>query len=156
MRKPLRVLIVEDSADDTMLIIRALKKGGYDPDHMRVETARAMRMALTEKSWDIILCDYQLPQFSGPGAIALLKELGIDIPLIIVSGVIGEETAADCMRFGAHDFVMKSNLARLALAIERELGEVEIRRKRKEAEQELIESESETPRGKPRGIFSAA
>ena len=96
MKKPLRVLMVEDSEDDALLTIRELKKGGYEPEHERVETAEAMRAALREKTWDVILCDYRLPQFNGLAAIALLKETNIDIPLIIVSGAIGEETAADC------------------------------------------------------------
>jgi PAS domain S-box-containing protein len=141
MMKPLRVLIVEDSEDDALLLIRELKKGGYDPEYGRVETAEAMRTALREKSWDVILCDYRLPQFNGLAAIALSKESGIDIPLIIVSGAIGEETAADCMRSGAYDYVMKGNLSRLGPAIERELKEVGSRAQRRRAEEELRESE---------------
>ena len=141
MNKPLRVLIVEDSEDDALLTIRELKKGGYEPEYERVETAEAMRIPLQEKSWDIILCDYSMPKFSGPAAIALLKETGIDLPLIIVSGAIGEETAVDCMRFGARDYVMKGNLFRLVSAIERELREAESRRQRKQAEDALRESE---------------
>jgi PAS domain S-box-containing protein len=135
MMKPLRVLIVEDSEDDALLMIRELKKGGYDPEYERVETAEAMRAALFEKSWDVILCDYQLPRFNGLAAIALLKETGIDIPLIIVSGAIGEETAADCMRLGARDYIMKGNLSRLVPAIERELKETESRVRRKQADE---------------------
>jgi PAS domain S-box-containing protein len=141
MRKPLRVLMVEDSEDDALLTIRALKNGGYDPEYARVETAEAMRKALQERPWDVILCDYQMPKFNGLAAIALLKETGIDIPLIIVSGAIGEETAAECMRSGAHDYVMKGNLARLVPAVERELKEAESRRQRKQAEKALRESE---------------
>jgi PAS domain S-box-containing protein len=141
MRKPLRVLMVEDSEDDALLTIRALKNGGYDPEYARVETAEAMRKALQERPWDVILCDYQMPKFNGLAAIALLKETGIDIPLIIVSGAIGEETAAECMRSGAHDYFMKGNLSRLASAIERELKEAESRRQRKQAEKALRESE---------------
>jgi len=136
--QPLRVLMVEDSEDDTLLEIRALKNGGYDPEYERVETAEAMRTALREKTWDIIVCDYQMPQFNGLAAIALLKETGIDIPMIIVSGAIGEETAADCMRHGAHDYIRKGNLSRLVPAIERELKEAESRRKRKQAEEKLL------------------
>jgi diguanylate cyclase (GGDEF)-like protein len=137
MGKPLRVLLVEDSEDDVLLTVREIKKGGYDPLHERVENAGAMRKALQEKTWDVILCDYQMPQFNGLAAIALLKETGIDIPLIIVSGVIGEETAADCMRYGAHDYVMKGNLSRLVPAIERELREAESRSKRRQAEETI-------------------
>ena len=139
--QPLRLLMVEDSEDDTLLTILALKKGGYDPVYELVEDAGAMRKALLEKSWDVILCDYQMPQFNGPAAIAILKETGIDIPLIIVSGAIGEETAVECMRLGAHDYVMKNNLPRLASAIERELKEADSRLQRKQAEEALRESE---------------
>jgi DNA-binding NtrC family response regulator len=137
MRKPLRVLMVEDSEDDALLTIRALKNGGYDPVYERVEDAGAMRKALRNKPWDVILCDYQMPKFNGLAAIALLKETGIDIPLIIVSGAIGEETAVECMRLGAHDYVMKGNLSRLSSAIDRELKEAESRRQRKRAEEML-------------------
>jgi PAS domain S-box-containing protein len=137
MGKPLRVLMVEDSEDDVLLAIREIKKGGYDPLYERVENAGAMRKALEKGSWDIILCDYQMPQFNGLAAIALLKETGIDIPLIIVSGAIGEETAVECMRSGAQDYVMKGNLSRLVSAIERELKEAESRTQREQAEENL-------------------
>jgi PAS domain S-box-containing protein len=142
MGKPLRVLMVEDSEDDVLLTIRALKKGGYDPVYERVENAGAMRKALEQEAWDVILCDYKMPQFNGIEAIDLLKETGIDIPLIIVSGAIGEETAVECMRLGAHDYVIKGNLSRLVPAIERELKEAESRSRRKRAEKVLRESEA--------------
>jgi PAS domain S-box-containing protein len=141
MGKPLRVLIVEDSEDDVLLTVLALKKGGYDPVFARVEDAGAMRKALEEKKWDVILCDYKMPQFNGLAAIALLKETAIDIPLIIVSGAIGEETAVECMRLGAHDYIMKGNLPRLVPAVERELKEAAIRREVKLASEELRKSE---------------
>jgi PAS domain S-box-containing protein len=141
MEKPLRILIVEDSEDDALLMIFELKKGGYDPVYERVEDAVAMRKALLEKPWDVILCDYQLPQFNGLAAIALLNETGIDIPLIIVSGAIGEETAVACMRLGACDYVMKGNLSRLVPAIERDLKEAKSRHQRKRAEEALRLSE---------------
>ena len=138
----LRVLMVEDSEDDALLIIRELKKGGYNPVHERVETAAAMKKALQEKQWDIILCDYKIPKFSGAHAIALLQETNIDIPLIIVSGTIGEETALECMRSGAHDYIMKNNLSRLCLAVGRELEEAEVRVQRKRMGEDLEESEN--------------
>jgi len=144
-------LMVEDSEDDELLIIRELKKGGYDPEYERVETAAAMKKALKDKKWDVILCDYKLPQFNAPSAIAVLKEINIDIPIIVVSGAIGEETAADCMRLGAHDYIMKGNLSRLCPAIKRELEESESRIKRKEAEEALRESEE-----KYRNLFENA
>ena len=141
MGKPLRVLIIEDSKDDALLTIRELKRGGYEPEYERVETAEAMRKALRNKPWDVILSDYQMPQFNGLDAIALLKETTIDIPLIIVSGAIGEEIAAECMRLGARDYVMKGNLSRLVSAVGRELEEEESRRQRKQAEVALRNSE---------------
>jgi len=137
----LRVLIVEDSEDDVLLIIRELKKGGFNPIYERVETAAAMRKALKEKQWDIILCDYKLPQFSAPSAIALLKETNIDIPILIISGKIGEDTAAECMLVGAQDYIMKNNMSRLCPAIARELDEADSRNKRKQMEQALSQSE---------------
>jgi PAS domain S-box-containing protein len=137
----LRVLMVEDSEDDVLLIIRELKKGGYNPVYERVETAAAMKKALQEKQWDIILCDYKLPKFNATSAIAVLKETNIDIPLIIVSGTIGEETAVECMRLGAQDYIMKDNLSRLCPAIARELEEAEVRNKQKQTESALRESE---------------
>jgi PAS domain S-box-containing protein len=141
MKKSLRVLIVEDSEDDALLTIHALKKGGYDPVYERVEDAGAMRKALETGSWDIILCDYQMPKFSGLAAIALLKETGVDLPFIIVSGAIGEEMAVECMRSGAYDYVMKNSLSRLASAIDRELKEVESRRKHRRVEETLKKSQ---------------
>jgi PAS domain S-box-containing protein len=135
MRQPLRVLMVEDSEDDALLMIRALERGGFDPVVERVETARAMQQSLQEKPWDVILCDYQMPQFNGLAALALLKEAEIDIPFIVVSGAIGEEMAVECLRLGARDYIMKDNLHRLASAVERELKEAESRCQRKRAEE---------------------
>ncbi len=132
--QPIRVLIIEDSEDDVLLVIRELRKGGYDPVYEQVETAAAMKQALKEKEWDIILCDYNLPKFKGPLAIALLKDANIDIPIIIVSGTIGEEKAVECMRSGAHDYIQKTNFTRLCPAINRELKELEVRESKKQAE----------------------
>jgi len=139
--KSLLVLFVEDSEDDALLIIRELKRGGYHPVYELIETAFAMKKALKEKQWDIILCDYKMPDFSAPSAIALLKESNIDIPIIIISGAIGEETAIECMRLGAPDYIMKNNLSRLCPAIARELEEAEVRNRRKQAEEALRISE---------------
>jgi len=132
--KLLNVLMIEDSEDDVLLIVRELKKGGYDPVYEQVETIEAMNKALKEKEWDIILCDYKMPKFSGFSAIAMLKENNIDIPILIVSGTIGEETAVESMLLGAHDYIMKANLSRLGPAIARELEEAEIRKQQKQAE----------------------
>jgi PAS domain S-box-containing protein len=137
----LRVLAIDDSQDDVSLIIRELKRGGYNPLYERIETAPAMKKALQENEWDIILCDYKMPNLDGPSAIALLKETNIDIPLIIVSGNIGEETAIECMHLGAQDYIMKSNLSRLCPAITREIDEAKNRQNKKQVEEKLREEE---------------
>ncbi len=139
--KSLRILIVEDSEDDLLLMIRELKKGGFNPVYERVDTAAAMKKVLKENHWDIILCDYKMPHFSAPSAIALLKEIKIDIPILIISGKIGEETAAECMLLGAQDYIMKNNMSRLCPAVARELEEADSRSKRKEMEQALLHSQ---------------
>jgi PAS domain S-box-containing protein/putative nucleotidyltransferase with HDIG domain len=134
---PLRTLIIEDSEDDALLVVRVLQKGGYDPEYECVETADAMREALEKGAWDIIISDYNMPHFSGPAALELYNEKGLDIPFIIVSGTIGEEAAVAAMVSGAHDYVMKNNLPRLIPAIQRELRDGESRRERKQAVEEL-------------------
>src|SRR5664280_1089673 len=139
--KSLRSLIIEDSEDDTLLLIRNLKKGGYNPVYERVETADAMKKALKEMQWDISLCDYKMPKFNAPSAIAVLKEANVDIPLIIISGTIGEDVGIECMRLGAHDYIMKDKLSRLCPAIARELEESEVRKKQRQADEALRESE---------------
>ena len=141
MGKSLRVLIVEDLEDDALLVIRELERGGYDIAFERVETAEAMTAALEKQAWDIIIADYHLPHFSAPEALTLLQQSNLDLPFIVVSGTIGEETAVATMRDGAHDYLMKGNLKRLVPAIERELHEAEVRRKRQRAEEALRESE---------------
>ena len=133
---PLRVLIVEDSEDDTLLLIRKLKRGGFDPTFERVETPEAMEATL-EKKWDIIIADYVMPHFSGLDALKLLKKSGQDIPFIIVSGKIGEDTAVELMKAGANDYLMKSNLKKLIPTVERELKEAELRRERKHVDEQL-------------------
>ena len=137
----LRVLIVEDSESDAELIIRQLKKEGYEISFERVETAAAMKASLVKQPWDVVIADYKLPRFSAPAALTLLHESGLDIPFIVVSGTIGEETAVELMRSGAHDYVMKNNLSRLVSAVQRELQEAELRREHKRTEHKLYESE---------------
>lgn len=139
--KPLRVLVVEDSEFDARVMINELRMGGYEPHYKRVETAQQMRAALTEQTWDVVLADYHLPEFSAPKALQILHELGLDIPFVVVSGGIGDQIAVECMRSGAHDYLMKGNLARLAPAVERELREARVRVARAEAEQQMRESE---------------
>ncbi len=137
MGKPLRVLIVEDSEDDARLLLRELRRGGFEPACERVEDADAMSAALGKGTWDAILCDYNLPKFSAPAALKLMKIAGLDLPFILVSGVIGEEKAVKVMKAGAQDFIVKGKFARLVPAIERELAEARVRREHKRAQQKL-------------------
>jgi PAS domain S-box-containing protein len=141
-RTPLRVLIIEDSEDDTALLIRALRRGGYDPTYVRVDTAAAMLSALVEHTWDLIVSDYVMPHFSAPHALSLLREQGIDLPVIILSGQIGEDVAVASIKAGANDYLMKPNLSRLQPAIERALREVRERGERERAQKALSESEA--------------
>lgn len=134
MKKQLRVLLVEDSEDDTILLLREIQRGGYEPIHVRVDTAEGMREAIASQSWDLVISDYRMPQFSAPAALKVLKESGLDLPFIIVSGKIGEDLAVAAMKAGAHDYLVKGNLSRLMPAIERELRDAEERRIRRDAE----------------------
>lgn len=134
MGTPLRILIVEDSEDDLFLLLHELRKGGYAPEYASVCTEDAMRSALVEKQWDAITSDYNMPGFSALAALRVLQESGLDLPFIVVSGKIGEDQAVAAMKAGAHDYVMKQNLSRLAPAIEREIREADERRRRREAE----------------------
>lgn len=133
----LRVLVIEDSEDDTLLLIRELQRGGYDPEYQRVETSDSMINALSDRSWDIIFADYTMPQFNGVKALQLLQEREIDIPLIFVSGTIGEDTAVMAMKAGAQDYIMKDNKKRLVPAVQRELRQAERRRQHKNAEEKI-------------------
>ena len=137
MNTPLRVLLIEDSEDDAILIINELREGGYDPTFERVETRETMESALGAQEWDIIIADYRLPTFSGIEALEMVCKGSTDCPFIIVSGQISEETAVKAMRAGAQDYILKNNLARLVPAVERELREAEVRRLRGEAEEAL-------------------
>jgi two-component system, cell cycle sensor histidine kinase and response regulator CckA len=141
MNPHLRVLIVEDSEDDMLLSLRELDRGGYSVDSLRVDTPQAMQEALDRQPWDIVIADYTLPLFSAPAALKLLQQQNYDLPFIIVSGTIGEEMAVAAMKAGAHDYLIKGNLARLVPAVERELREAAERQKRHRAEQALRESE---------------
>ena len=139
--KPLRVLIVEDSEDDAQLLLRHLKRAEYDVQSVRVQTPTTLKAALTDNEWDIIISDFQMPVLTGLGAHRILKETNLDIPFILVSGTIGEETAVEAMVAGVSDYLMKDNLTRLAPAIERELKEVAQRQARRQAEINSKESE---------------
>src|SRR5215203_1661358 len=132
----LNVLIVEDSEDDALLLLRRLRKGGYDPTWERVDTPQDMEAALDGASWDLVISDHSMPAFSSSAALGLLRRKGfVDLPFIIVSGQIGEDAAVAAMKAGAHDYLMKDNLARLNSAIERELREADVRRERRQAEE---------------------
>ncbi|MEA3308423.1 MAG: ATP-binding protein [Chloroflexota bacterium] len=157
MSTNLCVLMVEDSENDALLTTLALRRDGYQLDLRRVETPETFQDALQERTWDIVIADYSLPSFTGLAALKLLQASGLDLPFIIVSGTIGEEVAVAAMRGGAHDYVMKDNLARLAPAVQRELREAKVRRERKKSEQALHESEEryrQAVENSPNPIFS--
>ncbi len=139
VRQPLRVLLVEDNEDDAALILRLLRRGGYEPDWQRVQTAEALDAALAEGHWDVVLSDYSMPQFDGLRALRVLRQQSAFLPFIVISGSIGEETAVAAMRAGASDYLMKSNLTRLVPAIERELRESAERRERARTKKALLE-----------------
>jgi len=139
MNKPLSCLLVEDSEDDALLVLRQLR-GAYTVTSE--ETAEAMRAALGRQNWDIVISDYSMPHFSGLAALELLQASGMDLPFIIVSGTIGEEVAVEAMKAGAHDYIMKGKLARLVPAVERELIEAAMRRDRQRMEADMIASEA--------------
>lgn len=128
------MLVVEDSEDDTELLLQELRRGNYEPTYERVETSDAMQEALVNQRWDLVIADYAMPQFSAPAALSVAQSTGLDLPFIILSGTIGEEMAVEAMKAGAHDYIMKGKLARLLPAIERELREATERRMRRRAE----------------------
>jgi len=142
MSKTLRVLHVEDQERDVVLIARHLTKAGYELKSERVDTVEGMRTALEAGEWDVILCDYAMPHFDALRALGVRKEMKIDIPLLIISGTIGEAVAVEAMLAGANDYLMKDNLIRLVPAIERELVQAVNRREQKQAEEKLRENES--------------
>src|SRR5690348_4136833 len=139
MRMPLRVLIAEDSEDDARLVLRELERAGYQAAFERVDSPAAMAAALDRQSWDIVIGDYSMPAFSGPAALSLLRGRDLDTPFIFVSGTIGEDVAVEAMKAGAQDFLIKGNLRRLVPAIEREVGDAEVRRERRRAQTALLE-----------------
>ena len=140
--RPLRALIIEDSEDDCALLVRELKRGGYQLVYERVDTADALEAALDHQEWDFIFGDYSMPHFSGTQALARVRARGLDVPYIFVSGTIGEDTAVAAMKAGAQDYIMKGSYKRLLPAVERELRDVALRRVRLEAEAERRASEA--------------
>ena len=141
MEKTIHILFIEDNENDVLLEMSEVSSGGYNVIYERVETPEDFRKALSEKKWDCIISDYSMPHFSGLDALDELKTTGIDIPFILVSGVIGEETAVAAMKAGSHDYIMKSKLNRLLPAVERELREAKVRRQKQTVVKALKESE---------------
>jgi signal transduction histidine kinase len=138
---PLRVLLIEDSEDDATLILRQLGLGGYEPLPRRVETMESLRAALEEPGWEVVLCDYSLPGFDAPTALRVVRDTGLDVPFIIVSGTLGEEHAVECIRAGVHDFILKDRPARLAHAVARELAEQARRAEQARMKEQLARAE---------------
>src|SRR5580704_8520566 len=134
MSAVLRVLMVEDSPTDAKLVLQALRTPGREDKFERVEDAASMQAALEGRSWDLVISDWSMPKFSAMGALDILKKTGQDLPFIIVSGTVGEESAVDAMHAGAHDYVLKDKLGRLLPAVERELRECKARGALREAE----------------------
>jgi signal transduction histidine kinase len=143
MGQPLRILFVDDSEKDVFLLLRQLKKGGFEPQHHRVDDAAALRAALTTDEWQIVISDFHMPNFDGLTALQVFKEAGRDIPFILVSATVGEETAVLAMKQGAHDYIMKGSLARLVPVVQRELQEADLRRQQRRTELALQQSEDQ-------------
>jgi response regulator RpfG family c-di-GMP phosphodiesterase len=137
----LRILLVEDSDSDAQLLLREIRRVGYQIEYTRVETAEALKSNLAEKEWDVVLCDYSLPHLDAPHALEIVKSTGLDLPFIIISGTIGEDSAVTALKSGAHDFIIKGKYARLGPALEREMREALVRRERRRTEEALREKE---------------
>ncbi len=135
--QPLRLLLVEDSENDATLLIEFLRRGGYDPEYLRVDSAEALARALEARDWDLIIADFTMARFGGPAALAMVRGRGLEVPFIFVSGTIGEEVAVEAMKNGADDCIVKTNLSRLIPAISRELRDAEVRRERRRAEERV-------------------
>src|SRR6266545_3380266 len=140
-KKTLRILLIEDSDNDAQLLLREIRRFGYEVVYERVETSEDVHAKLRDKVWDVILCDYSLPHLDAPHALEILKTSGLDLPFIIISGTIGEESAVSALKAGAHDFIIKGKYARLGPALEREIREAKIRGERRQAEEKLRENE---------------
>ncbi|MHC9540041.1 MAG: PAS domain S-box protein [Vulcanimicrobiota bacterium] len=136
MSIPIRILMIEDSEDDSILIIHHLEKAGYEPHYKRVDTAQGVEEALSRESWDIIISDYFMPQYDVLEALEAYRHRGLDIPFLVVSGTLGEEYAVNVIKKGAHDFLRKNNPARLVASVNRELRDAEERRALRRAEEE--------------------
>ncbi len=137
MTKPLRLLLIEDEEDDALLMFRLLEKEGFKTDVHRIQLASDMESALKDREWDLILCDFRLPKFSGSDALKIYKKSGVDIPFILLSGTVGEEIAVEMMKAGAHDYIMKDHLLQLGPAIRRAMDDAEVRKQNKQALEDL-------------------
>ena len=137
--RSLRLLLVEDSENDATLLLEYLRQGGYEPLCTRVDSARALNDALDRQGHDLdlVIADYTMPGFSGTAALSIVRDRGLDVPFIFVSGTIGEEIAVEAMKNGADDYIIKNNLSRLIPAINRELRDAEVRRERSKAEERI-------------------
>ena len=132
-----RLLICEDSDDDALLVVTHLRRGGLQVDYERVQTAQDAAEALSRRPPDLVISDYAMPGLGAEAALALLRDSGLEVPFILVSGRVGEESAVALMRAGAHDFILKEETARLVPAVRRELMNARSRRQRREAEEAL-------------------
>ncbi|ATB28784.1 hybrid sensor histidine kinase/response regulator [Melittangium boletus] len=141
MPPTLRLLLVEDSEDDALLVLRELRRGGHDVTATRVETAEALTQALDSGEWDAIISDYALPRFDALAAFHLVRQRGLDVPFLIVSGQMGEDTAVAAMKAGVHDFLLKDRLGRLGPAMTRELREAKLRAERRGMQEQLLLSD---------------
>jgi two-component system, cell cycle sensor histidine kinase and response regulator CckA len=143
MGEPLRVLFVDDSEKDVFFLLRELTKGGFEVQYKRVEDGDSLRDLLQREKWQIVISDFHMPNFDGLMALQIFKEAGRDIPFILVSAIVGEETAVLAMKQGAHDYLMKRNLARLVPVVQRELREAEMRTKQRDAQAALLQKEEQ-------------
>jgi two-component system, cell cycle sensor histidine kinase and response regulator CckA len=141
--EPLRVLFVDDSEKDVFFLLRELRKGGFEPYHKRVDDAASLRALLHSEEWQIVISDFHMPNFDGLMALEVFKEAGRDIPFILVSAIVGEETAVQAMKQGAHDYIMKRNLTRLVPVVRRELREAGIRCQQRRDHQALQQREEQ-------------
>jgi two-component system sensor histidine kinase UhpB len=141
MSRPLRLLLIEDDEADATLLIWDLRQGGFEPTWQRVETIEALRRALSAQPWDLIVGDYHLPTCTGLDALAAVRESGLDIPFLLISGTIGEEAAVAAMKAGAADYLLKHDLARLVPVIDRELREAALRCRARQVDREREDSD---------------
>jgi len=143
MSEPLRVLFVDDSEKDVFFLLRELRKGGFEPYHKRVDDAASLRALLQSEEWQVVISDFHMPNFDGLMALQIFKEAGRDIPFILVSAIVGEETAVLAMKQGAHDYIMKRRLGRLVPVVQRELREAEMRGQQRRDQLALQQTEEQ-------------